>query len=67
MVPSYIFIAKYKVLIQGVGMKVNEIDLVPTGFVFYIMIPFSNLAKHKNLPFSIGVTTIFNIFVLINY
>ena len=27
--------------------------------VFYIMIPFPNFAKHKNLSFSIGFTTIF--------
>ena len=48
-------------------MKANWIDPVLTVFVFNIMIAFSNLAKHRNLPFSIGVTTIFNIFVLINY
>lgn len=31
--------------------------------VFYIMISFSNFAKHKNLSFSIGFATIFNHFL----
>jgi hypothetical protein len=35
--------------------------------VFYIMIPFPNFTKHKNLSFSIDFTTIFNyFFVLFN-
>ena len=31
--------------------------------VFYIMIPFSNFIKHKNLLVSVGFTTIFNHFL----
>ena len=31
--------------------------------IFYIMMPFLNFAKHKNLSFSIGFATIFNHFL----
>jgi hypothetical protein len=44
---------------QSLGVKVNGTNPIPTIVVLYIMIPFSNLSKHKKKSFSIGFTTIF--------
>jgi hypothetical protein len=43
--------------------RIDRFHFLYYDTVFYIMTPLPNFAKHKNLSFSIGFTTIFNYFL----